>query len=794
MMEYLLHASILLIGCYVFYWILLRKETFFKLNRFFLLGVLIISLGLPLISIPPSLSLRQNFAKEETTRFTETEEIASYDLSSSKEVSTAIDVPAANSTTTAPMRISFWQRWDIAKILWMVYLAGVIVFVLTFLIQLVILFVKKKNLAYIQDGSYRIYELTNDNPPYSFLHWIFINPSLYDFDTYQQIIDHEKIHVSQSHFIDKMVAEFVLIVFWFNPFVWLYRKAIANNLEYLTDKEMLQKGTEKEAYQFSLLKVSVPEYALNLTTNYNQSFLQKRIKMMNAKKSSAQSSWKYLLLLPLLAFSVASMNAVNLETPTTINLTNKVQASTVLLAPSLQDTVPSQTEKEIEREAKRKMEREIERESQKEMRKVEKEKMKEMRKMEKEKMKEMRKMEKEKMKEKRKEKEKSKKRSSHSSNGNAKIKSGHWAAKIELEEVCFNFANQDKEGSGVWQVSDCFQKSEFDRLPIGETGTFNLTRGAGTLVLQGGFAKMNAMGEGTFSFKINADFVNYLQKEGLGKPNDQQGLSLFFGNIDQKFVQRLKQDRYTFNLKELVRMSHHGIDYAQIEGSNRIFDMLKKERNLKDLVKLAIHNVTEKYAIQIGKLAPTELSFKKLVAAKIHNVTPEYASALASYGFPNLSLKELTSMAIHNVSIDDIEIYKAMGYGNLTSKEVTSFAIHGVNGADVKAYKALGYGELTAKELTSFAIHNVSPSYIEKMKNSGFGQLEASDLISGKIHGVTGDYRKELEALGVTGLEFKNLKAGKIHGVSKSFVERARAKGHAPKTLKAYIKLKIHGI
>ncbi len=787
-MAYLLHASILLIGCYVFYWVLLRKETFFKLNRFFLLGVLIASMGLPLISIPANLSLRQNFAKKEDTIFTETEITTTRALPSRKEASTTKAIPPVESVATAPMHTSFWQQWDLAKILWMVYLAGLIVFVLTFLIQLVILFAKKKHLAYIQDGKYRIYELTNENPPYSFLHWIFINPSLYDFDTYQQIIDHEKIHVSQSHFIDKMIAEFVLIVFWFNPFVWLYRKAITNNLEYLTDKEMLQKGTEKEAYQFSLLKVSVPEYALNLTTNYNQSFLQKRIKMMNAKKSSAQSSWKYLLLLPLLAFSVASMNAVNMEAPTTTSFPNEAQDHTELLSTnryndatekSLQDTIPNRTEKQIEIE--REVEREVERASRKEKRKAEKEKRKEKRNEKKEKMKEKR-------------KEKKQKRSSHSSNGNANLKSGHWAATIESNEVCFNFANKDERGSGVWQVMDCFLKSEFDRLPIGETGTFKLVRGAGTLVLQGGFAKMNAMGEGTFSFEVNPDFVSYLQKAGLEKPNDQQGLSLFFGNIDQKFVQRLKQDAYTFNLKALVRMSHHDIDYAQIESANRIFDMLKQERKVKDLIKLSIHDVTEKYAIQIGKLAPTELSFKKLISAKIHDVTPAYASALANYGFPNLSLKELTSMAIHHVSIDDIETYKAMGYDNLTSKEVTSFAIHGVNGADLKAYKALGYEQLTAKELISFAIHDVSPSYIEKMKKAGFGQLTAKELTSGKIHNVTGDYRKELEALGVTGLEFKQLKAGKIHGVSKSFIESARAKGHTPKTLKEYIKLKIHGI
>ncbi|MEM1358283.1 MAG: DUF4097 family beta strand repeat-containing protein, partial [Bacteroidota bacterium] len=77
--------------------------------------------------------------------------------------------------------------------------------------------------------------------------------------------------------------------------------------------EMLEAGTDATSYQLSLVQVSVPQHALSFSTNYNESFLKSRVVMMNTKKSSASSSWKYLLLLPVLLLSVLSLNATQIE-------------------------------------------------------------------------------------------------------------------------------------------------------------------------------------------------------------------------------------------------------------------------------------------------------------------------------------------------------------------------------------------------------------------------------------------------------------------------------------------------
>jgi beta-lactamase regulating signal transducer with metallopeptidase domain len=120
---------------------------------------------------------------------------------------------------------------------------------------------------------------------------------------------HEKIHVEEKHTLDILFAEVMLIFQWFNPFAWIYRKEIENNLEFLTDNKLVEKkDVEASSYQMSLLKVSAPHFPLNLTTNYNQSLLKKRIAMMNAKRSSLNTAWKYFFLVPMLALFACLLN------------------------------------------------------------------------------------------------------------------------------------------------------------------------------------------------------------------------------------------------------------------------------------------------------------------------------------------------------------------------------------------------------------------------------------------------------------------------------------------------------
>ena len=310
-MPYIIHSSIFLSVFFIFYWLLLRRETFYKLNRWLLVGIILISIALPFIKIPQTWSINSNNIEGITGQIINKAEVYSLDKSKNESKEIAINEKSGLTSLT------------IIEIAWYIYMIGIVIFSVAFLIQLGLLFHRKRKLEYIQDGNCKIYELTGNKPPFSFYKWVFINPTLYENKTYEQIITHEKIHISEAHFIDKLIAELGIIIFWFNPFMWILRNAIENNLEFYTDNQIINNGVDSESYQMNLLKVSTPQHSLSITTNYNQSILQKRIIMMNLKKSSAKSSWKYLLLIPVIAFSTTGLNAKYLPTNESLQLTEK---------------------------------------------------------------------------------------------------------------------------------------------------------------------------------------------------------------------------------------------------------------------------------------------------------------------------------------------------------------------------------------------------------------------------------------------------------------------------------------
>src|SRR5258708_6742837 len=234
------------------------------------------------------------------------------------QITTLVQVPAKKESVTQPQPVKIQpavieqdKPFLPIAIKWLFYLywAGVAAFGLNLLLQVVVLLIRAYSNPVIKDGKFRIIEVKGDKAPCSFGNNIFINPEKYDWDTYNQILMHEKVHIQQGHSFDILLAELVLVFQWFNPFAWLYRGELENNLEFLTDEAVLdQNSVEKSSYQMSLLKVSAPHLALSVTTNYNQSLLKKRIVMMNAKKSNIHTMWKYFILAPLMAGLACALN------------------------------------------------------------------------------------------------------------------------------------------------------------------------------------------------------------------------------------------------------------------------------------------------------------------------------------------------------------------------------------------------------------------------------------------------------------------------------------------------------
>ncbi|MEM0992906.1 MAG: hypothetical protein AAGI49_07700 [Bacteroidota bacterium] len=203
MIPYILHVAVLL-GCsYLLYKLLLGKETFFGLNRYLLVAAIVLSFSLPYYEIPEKWSFWEDapsFVQNETDEIPALSEaitITSNEPQNLEEEQAIVPSHEASKHFEDDPKQSKWtlHAISIPQVLWIIYVLGVLIFTIHFLIQIATLAYKIIRLPSLKDGRYRIVELDQDEPPYSFLNCIFINPEKYDWETYNQIIAHEKIHI-----------------------------------------------------------------------------------------------------------------------------------------------------------------------------------------------------------------------------------------------------------------------------------------------------------------------------------------------------------------------------------------------------------------------------------------------------------------------------------------------------------------------------------------------------------------------------------------------------------------------
>lgn len=143
--------------------------------------------------------------------------------------------------------------------------------------------------------------------PFSFLNTIVFPTHLYRSEAYELMLTHEKIHVKQWHSLDILLTNFLFVLAWWNPFLWAYRKAVVENLEFLTDQLTVATTKDLKTYQYILLKQTVPLDHLRLVHPFYHSFLKKRIMMLN-HENNKKNPWASVLLAPLLVGFVFAFN------------------------------------------------------------------------------------------------------------------------------------------------------------------------------------------------------------------------------------------------------------------------------------------------------------------------------------------------------------------------------------------------------------------------------------------------------------------------------------------------------
>ncbi len=330
----IIKACVVIMVLLGFYKLLLEKESLFKTNRIYLLLCLFAAFILPFVSMP-ELNKHQGYVNSLIDRSTSNEirnsliteppssrKVPLQERVAEEESKEQFDIPFTKEKTSTDSEVSvqpinpgYWSQFGLTDALKLIYALGVVVLTFRLVRQVTQVLLKvRKAKDTIEDEGVIIVNLTGDVAPCSFFKYIFINPENYDYEVYEQILLHERIHVEQRHSIDLMLSEITLILMWFNPFVWLLRKEIEKNIEYQTDDLLVNGASDvRENYQMNLVKIANGNKPLVITTNYNQSLIKQRILKMNNVKSNKRRYWKYTLIAPIILLLVVFLNEPNVS-------------------------------------------------------------------------------------------------------------------------------------------------------------------------------------------------------------------------------------------------------------------------------------------------------------------------------------------------------------------------------------------------------------------------------------------------------------------------------------------------
>ncbi|MFL9843523.1 M56 family metallopeptidase [Flavobacterium rhizosphaerae] len=278
LLIYIAKAAGLMAVFYLAYYFLLRKETFFSSNRTFLLGGLITSAIMPLLVftktvwVEPAPSVYKSVSLDELMLMQK-----------------AIAQPPKENPV------------DWLAVVATLYATGIIFFCIKFIIELLAVRRLLKGHVVIKNNGYKYIDSEKVESPFSFFNYIVYNSGKLSEAELQSIISHERVHSTQKHSIDMIISQLFCIAFWFNPFAWLYRKAVAQNLEFIADAEAAKEIKDITTYQKTLLKITVQPKGTAIINHFYQSLIKKRIVMLNREQSKKRNTWKFAVVLPALA-------------------------------------------------------------------------------------------------------------------------------------------------------------------------------------------------------------------------------------------------------------------------------------------------------------------------------------------------------------------------------------------------------------------------------------------------------------------------------------------------------------
>lgn len=281
---YILQAAVCLALLYLFYSILLSKETFYRYNRVALLCLIPLSFVLPLCHLSLLAPASESVAHANVLMLD--------NLSAFSYVTDEVE------TTATPMPIALM----VAVIL---YWTGVAFFVARYLMTIVRLWRLLRGGRRVTDNEGRPFiVLPQPIAPFSWFGYIVLSEADYAVHS-REILLHESAHIRKHHSFDLLAADLCTGLQWFNPAAWLLKRELQTVHEYEADADVLAQGIDAKQYQLLLIKRSVGSKFYCVTNHFNHNKLNKRITMMLKKKSPHKATWKYLYVIPVALCTVA---------------------------------------------------------------------------------------------------------------------------------------------------------------------------------------------------------------------------------------------------------------------------------------------------------------------------------------------------------------------------------------------------------------------------------------------------------------------------------------------------------
>ena len=283
MTEFLIYqgkTAVILAVFYMFYRLLLSKDTFHRFNRVILLGTAALSFVLPLcvitvhkvVTVPAVQSAPQVFENA------------------------AIGTVAAVAEVSEPI----WPY-----VICAIFATG------AFGVLIMTIISVAKVIGIIRKGEHRTLEsgetlvVTDaETAPFSWMKYIVLSREDYE-SGYSQILTHEKAHIALRHSWDILFVDMATALQWFNPAMWMLKADLRAIHEFEADDAVLNSGADVKEYQYLLIRKAVSKSGYSVANSFNHSTLKARITMMLNKKSSRKGAWKALYVLPLVGISLA---------------------------------------------------------------------------------------------------------------------------------------------------------------------------------------------------------------------------------------------------------------------------------------------------------------------------------------------------------------------------------------------------------------------------------------------------------------------------------------------------------